>query len=205
MVGFLSLTYSDAVDAFNFSIVKNVAVESEWVQLFRAFFAVYGLGMTIGIVYIAGALPLASYTVTSWNLVTLRMLFAFIGRQLKSNILTAVASALRFPALVGSTVTVSVWWIILVPLIQSFMEKHEQRQKFWAFNTSFVLVNIHLLVLVFAGVEFLGSSLPLCFFDLWAGLFTAMIYFLFYLNVLDPAGLHFYIILTPRTGKLLGS
>jgi hypothetical protein len=37
------------------------------------------------------------------------------------------------------------------------------------------------------------------FFDLWVALAVALLYCLFYLNVLDSRGLQYYIVFTPRT------
>lgn len=193
--------YSREYALLTFNDAKRLpSDEAVWLQWLRLSFGVYGALLTVGLVYAVGYLPLASYTITSWNLLTLRMICAYIGSAFKLELFEVLAVALRFPALVGSTVTVIVWWIILVPLIYGFLEEGEQTKRFIAFNSSFFLVNVHLLVLPIAAAEFIGSSSPLCFFDLWMGLVVAFVYVLFYLNVLDPAGLHFYIILSPRTG-----
>jgi hypothetical protein len=61
------------------------------------------------------------------------------------------------------------------------------------------LVNLHLLNLPLCAVEFLANGRCLTFFDLWTSLLVAFVYVMFYLNVLDAMGLHFYICFTPRT------
>ena len=72
------------------------------------------------------------------------------------------------------------------------------RKGFWKFNASFLLINLHLLCLPLVALEFWLSADSLVFFDLWVGMFSAFLYMLWYLLVLDPKGLQFYIILTPR-------
>lgn len=105
----------------------------------------------------------------------------------------------RLPALIGCSVTVIVWWIVLVPVISAYMPDDEARKKFAAFNTTFPLLNLHLFNLPLCAIEFLACGKCLSFFDLWASLAVAFLYMMFYLNVLDPLGLHFYIVFTPRT------
>jgi hypothetical protein len=73
------------------------------------------------------------------------------------------------------------------------------RERFWKFNTSFGLINLHLLNLPMCAIEFLAARKCLNFFDLWVSLVIALCYVLFYLNVLDANGFHFYIVFTPRT------
>jgi hypothetical protein len=79
------------------------------------------------------------------------------------------------------------------------MTEEKAKRGFMAFNCSFALVNVHLLNLPFAAVEFLAEGRPLTFFDLWMSLVFALGYVLFYLNILDAQGIHFYIVFTPRT------
>ena len=95
-------------------------------------------------------------------------------------------------------------WLVLVPIISYCLScdksnPHAQ-QLFWKWNTSAALLNVHLLNLPLIAVDFLGSGSRLVFFDLWTAFVVALLYVVFYLNVLDANGLHFYIILTPRTG-----
>ena len=104
-----------------------------------------------------------------------------------------------FPSLVGNSLTVVVWWLVLVPLITYLFKTPKAKKDFWDFNTSFMLINVHLLNLLFASTDFLTYGRTLSMFDLWMGLAVALAYVLMYLFVLDPAGWHFYIILTPRT------
>ncbi len=110
-----------------------------------------------------------------------------------------IARAVRFPALVGCTITVVIWWSVLVPLIDYFLRGNaKHRGAFWKFNKSAVLVNIHGLNLPLCALEFLWTNRPLVYFDLWMGMTFAIVYLLWYLVLLDANGVHFYIILSPR-------
>ena len=155
-----------------------------------------------------GAWPLFSYTVTSWNLLAFRLLTSGLASATKSPLLAAVSLALRFPALVGACITVSVWWIVLVPIIYYLLKEPARRRGFLSFNFSPMLLNLHFLNLPIAMVDFLSSSTSthtLKFFDLWMGFIIMFIYILFYLNVLDPSGLQFYPVFTPRSPLVLAT
>lgn len=105
----------------------------------------------------------------------------------------------KYPALIGNFVTVVVWWSMLVPLIYSLIKSKEGKRGFLLFNVSPMLLNIHFLNLPLAALEFIYSAQPLTLFDLWSGYAVAFAYVMFYLNVLDKKGWHFYIVFTPRT------
>ncbi len=47
------------------------------------------------------------------------------------------------------------------------------------------------------------SNRRLLFHDLFAGLLVAFAYFVFYFFVLDPQGLHFYVVFSPRTALIV--
>jgi hypothetical protein len=98
----------------------------------------------------------------------------------------------------GCTITVTVWWSVLVPVISHYMPDNESRRKFWIFNQSFPLLNLHLFNLPLCFIEFIYTNKCLVYYDLWVALVIAFIYMMFYLNVLDRNGLHFYIVFTPR-------
>lgn len=174
---------------------------NDWIQVYRAFFSIYGLAVSALIMYHSGIWPMFSYTLTSWNLMTVRMFASYLAGAGWSGA-ALVADTVRFPAMVGCSITVTIWWIVLVPLIDHLLSKDKEpsgREFFWKWNMSPMLINVHLLNLPIAGVEFLVSGNFLTFYDLWTALAVAFAYCLFYLNVLDPRGLHFYIIFTPRT------
>ena len=92
----------------------------------------------------------------------------------------------------------TVWWTALYPIIYYCLPK-DKRANFNQFNLSFSLINIHILNLPIAVIEFLWSNNRLRFVDLWMGISIAYIYVLFYLFILDVRGIHLYIILSPRT------
>lgn len=195
---FLFLTMQIASDEY----VEHDYIHSpnSWIQMYRLIFGIYGVVVSALVFHNAGIWPLVSYTLTSWNLMSLRLLFAFAAGAGVEDA-DIVANFLRFPAMAGCSITVSIWWAVLVPLIDHLLSKDTNptsRELFWKWNMSPMLINVHLLNLPIVGIEFLVTGSRLSFFDLWMALAVALCYCLFYLNVLDPRGLHFYIILTPR-------
>jgi hypothetical protein len=153
--------------------------------------AIWGVGILVYMVVAIGPWPICSYTMVSWTLVTLRYITRLCGWR-------AASSALRFPSLVGNTITIIVWWLVLVPILLSALPPN-QRRGFAKFNRSFFLVNVHLLNGVLATVDVLLAPRLLVKADLWIGICCGSVYLLFYLLVLDPRGYHFYIILSPRS------
>lgn len=203
IVGILLVTLPTAIDSLDshHNLIKSASDgPSDFLQNFRLCVGCYALCVSSVLVYFAGFWPFMSYTLTSWNLMTFRLLSAWGGGRGNES-MQFIAETLRFPALVGCTITVCVWWGLLVPLISWLLRgSTEKTVGFWYWNFSPMLINIHLLNLPIIGIDFVLSGSPLGFFDLWMGFFVGIMYILFYLNVLDRLGLHFYIILTPRTG-----
>ena len=188
---FLVHTYPFAMKSIH-DIVEPQLEHEGSLHTFRIFAAVWGITILAAVLYASGWWPLVSYTITSWNLLWIRMIFAALDMKL-------IARIFKFPSLVGCTITVTIWWTILVPLIHHLMGDKEKQAGFWKFNTSFLLLNVHLVNLPIAAIEFYFSASKLVFFDLWIALCVAFIYMVFYLGVLDAKGIHLYIILTPRT------
>lgn len=196
---FLLWMFKSAVQAYRPLDYTNSGRDERLLNRFRLLAGLYGVFNTVLTVRAVGWWPFTSYTLTSWNLMTVRLLSASLSSQ-GFRQFSFLADVTRFPALVGCTVTVVVWWMILVPLIHFLLRKDPTERKFfWNFNFSFTLTNLHLLNLPIIAVDFLYSHQPLNFFDLYIGLLVAFVYALFYLKVLDPLGLHFYIVLTPRS------
>lgn len=197
---FLVLTM--AMAAASYDPLHYKTPPNDWIQTYRLVGGIYGIITSAMILHSVGIWPLASYTLTSWNLMSLRLITAYLAGSHVPGA-AVVADFLRFPALAGCSITVFVWWVVLVPLIDHLLitniHSPEGRAAFWKWNLSPMLLNVHAINLPLVGVEFLYSGIPLNFFDLWAALLIAFLYCLFYLNVLDPRGLHFYIIFTPRT------
>lgn len=189
--GFLVHTYPYAMSSVR-DIMEPQLEYEHGINMFRAIAAVWGVIVLAGVVYASGWWPLVSYTLTSWNLLWMRMIFAALDMKF-------VARIFKFPSLVGCTITVTIWWTILVPLMHNLMNDKVKQASFWKFNTSFLLINVHLVNLPIAAIEFYYSASKLVFFDLWIALSIAFAYMIFYLGVLDANGIHLYIILTPRT------
>jgi len=209
ILGYIILTFEHAADSYDLLLrggssssgSSSSGVTPAWLQPYRLVAGLYGVGMTATVLATSGVWPLASYTLTSWNLATLRNLLAFVGGLgwAVSPQFQLAADVVRFPALVGCSITVTVWWLVLVPIIHVYSGTPANRKRFWDFNGSFPLLNLHLFNLPLCATEFLFTGRCLSFFDLWAALAIAYLYVLFYLNVLDANGLHFYIVFTPRT------
>jgi hypothetical protein len=197
---FAGLTYS--YDKVTFDELLEVSTNENlpsWISLFRLLCSLYCFAITVVLVYYAGLLPLASYTLTSWNLLTLRLFTAFLG-DLGYEWAFNLSQVVLFPALVGCSITCTIWWLVLTPLISNLLkQKLKDHVEFWKWNTSFFLLNLHGMMLVFAATDYVYCGRHLVPFDLWLGLLVAFVYVLFYLLILDPLGFHFYIILTPRT------
>jgi len=197
--GYAAFVIATCKTAFLSRIVIVAPENQFWLQFFRLFWGLYALIFSVLMYQKTGVWPFFSYTVTSWNLMAFRFLTAYFS-DLGFKLMTLLADFLKFPALVGCTITVLVWWFVLVPLCAYFLRKKPEDQiGFLYFNFSLPLLNLHLLNLPLSAIEFLWTANSLSFFDLWCGYFIALLYCLFYLNVLDPLGMHFYIIFSPRT------
>jgi hypothetical protein len=184
-------------DSVGFS--KSFIVEIYYLQFFRLLCFMYGAVVIFVTYQKLGIWPSLSYTYTSWNLMTLRFLFAFLN-DLGMTSVGGFANLIRFPALVGCSITVFIWWGVLIPVIDTFLRRNaKQRANFWDLNRSFLLISVHCLNLPMILGEFILTNRVLTFDDLWAGYLVAFFYCLFYLNVLVPHGVHFYIILSPQT------
>ncbi|CAK0883194.1 unnamed protein product, partial [Prorocentrum cordatum] len=160
-----------------------------------------------------GAWPLDHRTMQSWTLMTFRYVAGLLAEPpidapsagpLRRALLWAY-EALRFPALAQNSVTVAVWWTVMVPVCTVALRRQGKGSlaSFWRFNASPLLINVHLLNLPLAAAEHLAHPRRLSFRDLWMGMAAAGLYLSFYLRLLDARGLHLYIFLSPRT-KLFG-
>lgn len=197
--GFVILSMSYAIETHVASDYTHAP--NDWIQTYRLIGGLYGFAIAGLVYYTTGIWVLGSYTLTSWNLMSIRLFSAYLAGVGVPGA-AMVADVARYPALIGCSITVSIWWLVLVPLIDYLLSKDtntEGRQFFWKWNSSAILINVHLVNLPLVAIDFLASGVTMTFFDLWMALSVALIYVLFYLNVMDPHGLHFYIILTPRT------
>mmetsp|Transcript_32440 Transcript_32440/g.51990 ORF Transcript_32440/g.51990 Transcript_32440/m.51990 type:complete len:276 (-) Transcript_32440:18-845(-) len=168
----------------------------------------YGIAIIYYIIKSVGMWPLYSFTMMSWTLFTLRYLFSSLHHSdFGISYFYLLSEALRFPALVCNSITITVWWIVLVPAIYLFIRckgkdktlARSNSRQFLKWNFSPMLLNIHLLNLPLSAMDHMLYPRMLTSFDLWMGLIVAISYVLFYLFYLDPLGLHFYhVILSPR-------
>jgi hypothetical protein len=134
---------------------------------------------------------------SSWVILLVRLVCLLFEPY--STFVKVLGEAAHAPALINSVVVCSVWWLVLVPAITFMIKTPAERMWFIKFNFSFFLLNVHAINLAFAYVISKMDPRPFVFFDLWCSLFVALVYVLFYQLVLDPRGIHLYIILSPRT------
>eukprot|EP00933_Yihiella_yeosuensis_P032913 TRINITY_DN2659_c0_g4_i2.p1 TRINITY_DN2659_c0_g4~~TRINITY_DN2659_c0_g4_i2.p1 ORF type:complete len:293 (+),score=26.03 TRINITY_DN2659_c0_g4_i2:286-1164(+) len=185
-------SYGSASQAFSELDFSSLTLIGSEDQLKLSAAAVYCCGIVAYVVRNYGLIPFVSYTMTSYVLLAIRLSMHALG-------FVNVAEVLRFPVLVMNFVTTTVWWTVLVPvLLAACPGGKDGRWRFIKFNFSFFLLNVHLLNLPISMWEHRTTWRPLMFGDLWVGLAVAFAYTLFYLNVLDRKGIHFYIILSPR-------
>lgn len=150
-----------------------------------------------------------TYTMQSFFYLTFRLLLAGLAACMPqgSRLLAAVhtlAAILRGPALIQASITVSIWWLVLTPIIMLVLRsKPAQLKAFNAFNLSPFLLTIHGVNLPIAAMDFLCGGVPLGEFDLWLSAAIGVAYLIFYLLVLDANGVHLYIILSPRTSAVV--
>jgi hypothetical protein len=170
-------------------------------QSFRLLVGTYMLLFVIGFLLKTGPWPLVTYTLTSWNVLTLRLLSAYAANHptISSPRIQSLAAFVRYPALVMNSITVIVWWTILVPVVNHLLHDEKKRRDFKKFNSSFGLINIHGVNLPIAITEFLASGVPLQYGDLHTSFIVGYVYIIFYLLVLDNNGIQLYIVFTPRT------
>ena len=137
-----------------------------------------------------------TYTILSWSILILRLLFGCLARFSATAALWA--EIVRFPALVQNSVVVLVWWGVMVPFI-SMLKPTNERWQFVKWNLSFDLVNVHLLNMPAAAADYLASPRPPELIDGWIVALLLFAYVAFYVLVLDRNQIHLYIPFTPRT------
>mmetsp|Transcript_9456 Transcript_9456/g.22329 ORF Transcript_9456/g.22329 Transcript_9456/m.22329 type:complete len:290 (-) Transcript_9456:116-985(-) len=187
-VGFVAVSASWAYD--DLSKLSDAAPASFRIRMLHGAGAIYMTAIIAYTLRTTGLWPFVSYTAISYGLLTLRFTFISLG------LLTA-AEILRFPVVAMATVTSTVWWLVLFPIILAAAAA-KNRRAFLRMNFSVFLLNMHLLNLPMALASQWSYSRALCFLDFWVAAVVAMLYLFFYLLVMDANGLHLYIILSPR-------
>ncbi|CAE7348031.1 unnamed protein product [Symbiodinium natans] len=185
-VGFVVISAPWAYD--DLSKLSGVA-ESPLIRFLHGAGALYMSAVMLYTCKTTGLWPFVSYTAISYALLTLRFIFVSLGFQ--------AAEILRFPVIAMATVTSTVWWLVLFPLILACAAA-EHRRAFLKMNFSVFLLNMHLLNLPVALASQWSHWRPLFFLDFWVAAVLALVYLFFYLLVMDANGLHLYIILSPR-------
>ena len=80
-VSALALSLGSAVKDFESSSkLLAIAEEPAWLQSYRMGLGVYGVAVLTVVVTYTGAWTLTSYTITSWNLLWIRLLSAYVDR-----------------------------------------------------------------------------------------------------------------------------
>ena len=148
-----------------------------------------------------------SFTGWSWFLLVTRAAIAtfrpFTGPgSVLANFLGCAQSLVRFPTVLGATVTFFVWNLLLLPLIYFFAFGNDAKKRagFLRFNWSLSMTNLHVCNLPLAMIHtVVGSNVqPFTNVDLWAAFFVAAVYCLLYFLILDRAGVHLYPVFSPR-------
>ncbi|CAE7469276.1 unnamed protein product [Symbiodinium pilosum] len=191
LAAFISFVAFSAGWAFA-DLPKLTAAEPEgsFIQLVHGAGALYMTTVLTFTLKSTGLWPFVSYTAISYVLMTLRFTFVFLGCR-------TAAEILRFPVVAMATVTSTIWWLVLFPVILAFAAP-KNRRAFLKMNLSWFLFNMHLLNLPIALASQWSHTRPLVFLDFWVASILAACYLFFYLLVMDPNGLHLYIILSPR-------
>ena len=161
----------------------------------------------------AGFNACATYTLTSWTVLTIRHGMAaaapFVPTYLSSassqTLFFKVLEFLRFPAIAMASITFFVWNFILFPVIYLFfMDSPEKKKNFARYFLSFKLVQLHFvnIFLAYGNVVMASPSRLLGRNDLMAALIIGVVYVLWYVLVLDRIGVHLYPVFSPRSAAL---
>ena len=107
----LSLMYTipEAYDSFQESQSKTSTntYNDIYLQSYRLILGLYCIYVTYRMYKLVGIFPFVSYTLLTWNLLTMRLLLAFFGQF--NDVIRVVGDLVRFPALAGCTITVCVY------------------------------------------------------------------------------------------------
>ena len=122
----------------------------------------YGVLVLLQLRSIAGWWPLVTYTVTSWNLQTLRL--ALLSLRTPQSVW--VAERLRFVCIASHTTTFVIWWLVLVPIIYKVLPA-PRRTQFTKLNTSPLLISLHIMNLAITVLDFAAAPRRLSLLDLY--------------------------------------
>lgn len=77
-----SMSYKQLFDVHSIHGLPNREMPTwskDWIQYYRFIGGCYGIAIISVVIYFSGVWPLASYTLTSWNLATIRLVTSFVG------------------------------------------------------------------------------------------------------------------------------
>jgi len=148
---------------------------------------------------------IGAYTIQSWIMnITRHGLNALAPFLKDGHLLLHINRILRFPALVSSVITFTVWNFILVPFL-SIQADDTRRKNFMKWNITFRMVQLHVCNVIYSIMNTLftqsgDSTFQLFQYeDMWYGLVYGLGYGLFYILFLDRIGVHLYPVFSPRT------
>ena len=107
----LSLFYTlpeayDSFQEYQSTATLNTTNNGIYLQSYRLILGLYCIYVTYRMYKLVGIFPFVSYTLVTWNLLTMRLLLAFLGQF--NDVIRVVGDLVRFPALAGCTITVCV-------------------------------------------------------------------------------------------------
>jgi len=180
--------------------------------------ALYGLYVERRVFKEGSGWAVLSYTLNSWNLAialnALRLCLGLLDLAHRLGIASDPASSslwmffafaaeiLRYPSLVTTIVTFSIWWGVLAPIFAVGGAVRDGFKGFVAavsFNFHFTMFSVHVLNVPIALVESLLFPRQLAVSDLFVGCCHLLGYVIIYLKCLDANYVHIYIPLNPRT------
>ena len=139
--------------------------------------ALFGWAIIGGMLKVVGPWPLRTFTMLSNFLLALRATLGLGARLTGWRFLAALASAITGPTLVGNSMVVTIWWLVVAPIIfVLYFRKGKAEgdfakfEEFKSFNKQPFLLGVHLLNLPVAAVDYLltgPSRRPLVYCDLW--------------------------------------
>jgi len=147
-----------------------------------------------------------TFTVLSWTMMSIRHGLCALAPFLPS--LRLWIGILRFPVLLTSTVTFTVWNFALMPVITFVLLKGEKRKGFLKFAFSWRLWQIHILNILYAYLNCVWAepkTQGLHMGDVNVAVVYMVTYILFYYCILDRIGIQLYPIFSPRTYMCLPS
>ena len=194
LISFISYTFEDAMESFKDLQIKETLKYQE-IYIFGTLYTIFVIS---SLLKKRGKWALNTYTINSWNLLTLTYIFSALGIYFP--FFLKLREILIFPALIQATITIFLWWTAVVPGVLFHLSDNKPKMiAFLKFNSNFFLLNVHLFNFPIMLLAFILNAREILFFDLWISIVIAFVYVCSYLFELDRKGVHLYIFLTPRS------